>query len=100
VTTWADQAADLIEQGVSTARDRAVEPIRSVARAIVFGLLAASFIVVAALMAAIGAFRLAVNYLPVDNATAVWIVDLILGLVFVTAGAVAWTRRTPSRETA
>jgi hypothetical protein len=89
VTTWADQAADLIEQGVSTVRDRAVVPVRSAARAVVFGVLASSFLGLAGLLAVIGSFRGVVLLVQGE----VWAAYFILGTLMVAAGSLAFSRR-------
>jgi hypothetical protein len=99
VTSWADQAADVIEQGVSTVRDRAVEPVRSAARAVVFGVLASSFLTMAALLAAIGFFRGLVE-LADGIGLGVWAAHLVLGILFVGVGWFLFARRHPRPRTA
>jgi hypothetical protein len=92
---WTDEVADLIETTVANVRDRTVEPVRKVTRAVVFGTLAIGFAVPAAVLALIMMFRLLVvlcNLLPGpdDNAWMAW--DL-LGLGFVAAGLFVFNRR-------
>ena len=98
MTSWADQAADLIEQGVSTVRDRAVEPVRSAAKAVVFGVLASSFLTVAGLLALIGLFRALVE-LADWIGLGVWAAHLFLGILFVGVGSFLFARRHPQLRT-
>jgi hypothetical protein len=92
---WAAQAADTIERAVGTVRDRTTGPALTVARAVVYGTFAVIVGLVALVLGTIGAVRLIDNYLP--NAAFgedhVWAAYLIIGLVFVMAGAVLWLRR-------
>jgi hypothetical protein len=88
---WADQAVDLVEQAVSTVRDKAVEPAERATSAVVFGVLAAFFVVPAAVLLLIGLFRFVDNYLPGE----VWSAWLLFGGIFVIAGGFIWARRHP-----
>jgi hypothetical protein len=90
VSDWTTQAADLVETAIGAVRDKAVVPTKSVARAIVYGLLAAFFAVAALSLLAIGAFRLLVIAMPGDRA---WAAHLIVGGIFVGLGMFVWTRR-------
>jgi hypothetical protein len=92
---WAAQAADTIERAVTTVRDRTTGPALSAARAVVYGTFAALVGVAALALATIAAFRLIDNYLPdaVFGEEHTWAAYLILGLVFVSAGAILWVRR-------
>lgn len=91
MTDWTTDAADAVERVVSTVRDRAVVPVQSATRAVVFGLLAAFLGVPALVFLVIGAFRLVDNYLPGE----VWSAWLLFGGIFVTAGAFLWSKRNP-----
>jgi putative superfamily III holin-X len=88
---WADQAVDLVEQAVSTVRDKAVEPAERATSAVVFGLLAAFFVLPAAVLLLIGLFRLVDNYLPGE----VWSAWLLFGGIFVIVGGFFWAKRHP-----
>jgi hypothetical protein len=95
MSDWTTQAADLIEHAVGTVRDKTVVPSRAIARAIVFGLLAAFFAVTALAVFALAAFRLLV--IAADEAFGspghAWAAHLLVGAVFVTLGMFMWTRR-------
>lgn len=84
MSDWTAQAADRIEQVVATVRDRTVVPARSASRAIVFGLLAAFFVITAAVLLTILLFRLLCLALPI------WAAWLVLGGIFVAGGAFCW----------
>jgi hypothetical protein len=86
---WPVQAADTIEQVVSTVRDRAVAPVLTAARAVVYAFVGVVLILAAALLLIIGLIRLLDNYLPGD----VWVVYFLLGGVFVIAGLILWTQK-------
>jgi hypothetical protein len=92
---WAAQAADTIERAVVTVRDRTTGPALTAARAVVYGTFAALVGITALVLATIAAFRLIDNYLPdsVFGDEHTWAAYLIVGLVFVVAGAVLWVRR-------
>jgi hypothetical protein len=85
---WTDDVADRIEQAVANLRERAVEPVLRVARAVVFGTLAIGFAVPAAVIALVVAFRalvIAFNALPGPDDNA-WMAWTLLGLVLVGGG--------------
>lgn len=88
---WTEQAVTLIETTVETVRDKAVEPAQRATSAVVFGLLAAFFVIPAAILLLIGAFRLVDNYLPGE----VWATWLLFGGIFLIGGAFIWARRHP-----
>ncbi len=89
---WTVEAADTIERTVATVRERTVEPARAVTRAVVFGLLAGFFVASALTLLAIGGFRLLTLGVPV------WAAWLILGGIFVIAGAFSWAKRKAPQE--
>lgn len=86
---WTTDAVDALEQAVGAVRDKTVEPAQRGARAIVYGLLVAFFVVVALLLLAIALFRILVVITG-----EVWLSYLILGGIFVIAGAFCWSLRT------
>jgi hypothetical protein len=87
---WAVQTADSIEHAVALVRDRATVPLRTVARAAVYGLALAVVSVVAVMLAVITALRALISYLPVGHGPAgqprVWASYLILGGIVTIAG--------------
>ena len=87
---WTTDAVDALEQAVGMVRDKTVVPAQKASRAIVSGLLVAFFVFVAVVMIAIALFRVLV-VLVGD----VWLAYLILGGIFVIAGAFVWTLRSP-----
>jgi hypothetical protein len=86
---WPAQAADTIEQVVTTVRDRAVAPILLAARATVYVVVGGTLIFAAVLLLIIGLIRALDNYLP----GGVWVAYFVLGGVFVIAGLIVWTQR-------
>jgi hypothetical protein len=89
MTDWTHQVADVIDQAVSTVRDKTVVPAERLVRAVVAGLLAGFFIASAALLAALGAFRLIDIYLP----GSAWSAYLLIGGIFTGLGLFCWSRR-------
>jgi hypothetical protein len=85
---WPAQAADAIERVVGTVRDKTVVPAQRATRAVVYGLLAAFFILTAVALLMIGAFRGLVILTG-----EVWGAYAICGGILVLAGAFCWTRR-------
>ncbi len=85
---WTTDAVDALDNAVGLIRDRTVVPAQKASRAVVSGLLVAFFVLVAVLLLAIALFRVLV--VLVDE---VWLAYLILGGIFVIAGAFCWTLR-------
>jgi hypothetical protein len=85
---WPANAADTIERVVGTVRDKTVVPAQKATRAVVYGLLAAFFLVTAAGLLIIGAFRGLVILTG-----EVWAAYGISGGILVLAGAFCWSRR-------
>ncbi|MBM3660218.1 MAG: hypothetical protein FJW95_12065 [Actinobacteria bacterium] len=86
---WASQATDTIEQVVGVVRDRTVVPARAASKAVVYGLLAGFFVVVAVILLIIAFFRGA--FLITGR---VWGAYLWTGGILIIAGTLCWTRRT------
>jgi Putative Actinobacterial Holin-X, holin superfamily III len=91
VTDWTTEATDVIERTVGLVRDRTVEPARAITKGVVYGLLAALIAIPAVILLLIGGFR-GLVLLTQDRVWAAW---LILGGIFVIAGAFCWTKRNP-----
>ncbi|HVM39725.1 MAG TPA: phage holin family protein [Acidimicrobiia bacterium] len=89
MSDWTTQVADTVDTVVDFARERAVEPAQALGRGIVYGLLAAFFLVTALTLAAIGTFRVLSVYLPED----VWVAHFTVGGIFILAGLFSWSRR-------
>ena len=96
---WVDDATDLIERVLDGVRDKAVVPLTTLARAIVYGILAGIVGVAALVVAAILLVRLLDIYL--DNIPGapegVWLAHLVAGAIFVVFGALMWSKRAPKR---
>ena len=91
MTDWTTQVADAVENIADVARERAVEPVRTVGRVLVYGLLATFFFVTALVLVSVGLFRIFVVYLPNDA----WVADLVVGGIFVAGGLFCWSQREP-----
>jgi hypothetical protein len=88
---WPAQAADLIVRVVGQVRDKTTGPAVTVARGVVYGLLAGLLGATAAILVAIGAVR------GLDQIVGpTWLVHAIVGAVFVLAGAALWSKRRPA----
>jgi hypothetical protein len=89
-TDWPAQATETIETVVVTVRDRSVKPLTTVARAIVFGLLAIAVTQVVVVLASVGILRLLDIYLFPKR---VWASYTFLGGIFTVIGLFLWTLR-------
>jgi amino acid transporter len=89
MSDWTTEAVDTVERVVSVVRDKTVEPAQRITRAIVFGFLTAFFVFVAIMLVSIGAFRALDVYLP----GGVWAAYLVMGGIFVIAGAFLFVQR-------
>ena len=85
---WASQATDTIEQVVGVVRDKTVVPAKAASKAVVYGLLAGFFVVVAVILLIIAFFRGA--FIITGR---VWGAYLWTGGILIIAGALCWTRR-------
>jgi drug/metabolite transporter (DMT)-like permease len=92
---WTTDAVDTLENVVAAVRDKTVLPAQKATKAVVFGLLVAFFVLTAVLMLAIALFRVLVVLTG-----EVWAAYLILGGIFVLAGAFVWALRSPRNEDA
>jgi hypothetical protein len=86
---WPARAADAIVNVVGSVRDRTTGPITTVARGVVFGLLAAVLGLAVGVLVVIAAIRLLDQVLP----SGVWVAYLVLGGVFLLAGALVFRKR-------
>lgn len=88
---WAAQAADAVERVVGTIRDKTSVPLTTVARAVVFGLIAGVMALAALVLVSIALVRV------IDVATGdgnVWIAHFGVGGIFTIAGVVLLRRAT------
>lgn len=95
---WTVEIVQRIDGLVGTIRRKTTVPITKVARAVVFGLVAAVGAVLALVLVCVAVVRICVAYLPFDPvARRVWVTYAGLGAIFVMAGAFAWRKRRPAR---
>ena len=90
---WTAQAADTIERVVGGLRDKTAVPLTTLARALVFGLLAAIMGSTALVFVAVGLVRFVNVYLPED----VWAAYLLVGGIFTAAGAFTLRKATTAK---
>jgi hypothetical protein len=93
---WAVQTADTIERLIDTVRSNTSDRLVSVARLVVFGLLAAILGTVALVLFAVFVVRVLDSYIP----GGVWVVYLVLGGLFTLIGLLLWRQawKRPARE--
>jgi uncharacterized protein YacL len=93
VADWTTDAVDTLENVVAAVRDKTVVPAQKATKVVVFGLLVGFFVLMAVFMLAIALFRVLVVVTG-----EVWAAYLILGGIFVIAGAFVWTLRSRRNE--
>jgi hypothetical protein len=86
---WPAQATDAIVNAVGAVRDRTTGPITTAARGLVFGLFAGVLGLVVAVLGIIAVVRILDVVLP----SGIWLPYLVLGAVFVLAGALVFRKR-------
>jgi len=86
---WAAQAADRIEGLVGSIRAATSDRLVSVARLLVYGVLAAIMGAMALVLFTIASVRALDELIP----RGVWIPYLILGAIFVAAGSFLWSKK-------
>ncbi len=93
---WAVQTADTIERLIETVRSNTSDRLVSVARLVVFGLLAAILGTLALVLFCIFLVRIMDSYIP----GAVWVVYVLLGGLFTLGGLLLWQQawKRPARE--
>jgi hypothetical protein len=85
------RATDLVDTLVTLLRDKTVRPLTLATRAIVFGIIVFAASVVTVVLVSISLIRILTVY-AFDGR--VWLSDLVVGVLFVALGLVAWSRRT------
>ena len=88
MSDWTEQAADAVEKAVVLVRDKTVVPAQQGTKVVVYGFLTAFFALTAFMLVTILLFRVLVIVVPV------WAAWLIVGGIFLLAGAFCWSRRT------
>lgn len=91
---WPAQAADMIVRVVGQVRDKTTGPVLTVARGVVYGLLAALLGGTAAVLVAIAAVRGIDEAIEgIVDSRETWAAHLLVGLVFTLAGMLLWSKR-------
>jgi len=89
MSDWTTDAANAIDNAVGLVRERTVEPIQAVVRALTYGLLAVLVLIPALTLLTIAAFRL----LTIAARGHVWAPWSGIGGIFVVAGWFCWSKR-------
>jgi hypothetical protein len=84
------RGADLVDTLVELLRDKAVRPLTLATRAVVFGIIVFAASVVTVVLLSIALIRLLTVY-AFDGR--VWLSQLVVGVIFVILGIVAWSMR-------
>ena len=92
MSDWTTDAADAIDNAVGFARERAVDPIHAIVRAVIYGLLAALILIPAVTLVTIGVFRL-LAIAAIEAGLGVWAAWTGLGGIFLVIGWFCWIRR-------
>ncbi len=91
---WAVTALDKVDEVIAKVRSNTTDRLLKVARAVVFGVLAAIMGVTALVLAVIALVRGLDEAIPGP----VWSIYLGLGAIFVLAGAFLWSKKTRPAE--
>lgn len=91
---WTVQAADTVERLVGGLRDKTAVPLTTVARALVYGLLAAVMAIATAVLVVIGVLRAVDVYLPGE----VWSAHLLVGGIFTALGGLLLRKASSERK--
>jgi hypothetical protein len=91
------KGADVVDAVVDFIQNKAVRPLTLATRAIVFGIIVLVASVVTVSLLSITLIRLLTVYIPGNR---VWVSDLIVGVLFVVVGILAWSKRIDSGSTA
>lgn len=86
---WASDIADRLEHLVTTVRSQTTDRLVSIARLVVFGLLAGIMGLMALVLLVIAAIRALDELVPQE----VWLTYLILGAIFTGVGLLLWSKK-------
>ena len=84
------KGADAVDAVVDFIQNKAVRPLTLATRAIVFGIIVLAASIITMTLLSITLIRLLTVYIPGNR---VWVSDLIVGVIFVVSGLVAWSLR-------
>jgi len=87
---WQVKVVDTVDDVVSAVHDRVIRPLLLVARAIVFGIVAAAMALVVSILISIALVRLLDVYAFRGR---VWASDAVVGGLLTVGGLLAWTKR-------
>jgi hypothetical protein len=87
---WQMRVVDTVDDVVTALHVRVIRPLLLAARAIVFGIIAATMALIVSILLSIAAVRLLDVYAFRGR---VWASDVLVGGVLAVLGTVAWTRR-------
>jgi hypothetical protein len=87
---WPAQATETVENVVVAVRDKSVKPLTTLARGLVYGLVAGAVVVVVICLSSVGVLRLLDIYLFPGR---IWASYTMLGGIFTLAGLLLWTFR-------
>ena len=88
---WAAETADRLDQLIGTVKAQTTDRVVSIARLLVYGLLAA----IMGLMAAVLGVVMLVRFLDEMIPQEVWLTYFVLGALFTVAGLFCWSKRKP-----
>jgi hypothetical protein len=91
---WQVRVVDSVEDVVTAVHDRVIRPLLLVARAIVFGLIVATMVLVVGVLFSVAVVRLLDVYAFSGR---VWASDATVGGLFTAGGLVLWTMRRARR---
>jgi hypothetical protein len=91
MSDWTTDATNAIDSVVGLVRERAVDPVQTIVRAIIYGLLAALILIPAVTLLTIGVFRV----LVIATDENVWAAWTGLGGIFLIIGWFCWIKRNP-----
>jgi hypothetical protein len=86
---WASDIADRLEALVTTVRSQTTDRLVSIARLVVFGVLAGIMAVMALVLLVIAAVRALDEAIPQE----IWLTYLLLGAIFTGAGLFLWSKK-------
>ena len=89
VDDWAAETTDRLDHLVTTIRAQTTDRVLSIARLLVYGLLAGILGLMAAVLGIVMLVRFADEFIPQE----VWLTYFVLGAIFLLAGAVCWSKR-------
>jgi hypothetical protein len=87
---WQARVVDMVDDTVTAVHDRIIRPVLLVARAVVFGIIVATMVLVVGVLISIALVRLLDVYAFGGR---VWASDALVGALLTAVGIVAWTNR-------